>query len=270
MQKPGDEGIINTEVLGLANSIKEAEQWVLDHGLCKAVNYKGCDLVTANEWNKVLYEAIEQYPALRDRMEFVGECHERNAYFKRIYAEQRILELMRLNPNASANAIEDFVAKELKVLMRQLSISKGTYAQSCRLEGICGITVNKEWGKDSRAFVGALHDDVERKYHPIGCDTIRSIADHEIGHQIDDLLGLGGNRAIQDIFYGYQNNWAGLTDELSEYAWNNGSSLPIREFIAEAYAECCNNPKPREIARKIGEIIRRERDRWLKSNTSKK
>jgi len=30
---------------------------------------------------------------------------------------------------------------------------------------------------------------------------------------------------------------------------------PHREFIAEAWSEYCNNPEPRVLAKKIGELI---------------
>jgi len=31
-----------------------------------------------------------------------------------------------------------------------------------------------------------------------------------------------------------------------------------REFVSEAWAEYCNNPKPRPLAKKIGELIEKE------------
>lgn len=49
-----------------------------------------------------------------------------------------------------------------------------------------------------------------------------------------------------------------ITEALSEYAWNNDNPNRYVEFIAEAWSEYCNNPRPRTIAQKIGEIVERE------------
>lgn len=39
-------------------------------------------------------------------------------------------------------------------------------------------------------------NDVKNKYHPVGCDSIKAIIDHEFGHQLDDLLNLKNNKEI--------------------------------------------------------------------------
>ena len=44
-----------------------------------------------------------------------------------------------------------------------------------------------------------------------------------------------------------------VKNNLSEYATSNSG-----EFFAEAYSEYLNNPKPREIAKKIGELLDEE------------
>jgi len=38
----------------------------------------------------------------------------------------------------------------------------------------------------------------------------------------------------------------------------NNNKNPRRKFVAEAWAEYCNNAKPRPIAKTIGELIERE------------
>jgi hypothetical protein len=41
---------------------------------------------------------------------------------------------------------------------------------------------------------------------------------------------------------------------VSGYAAHKGN--PIDEFIAECWSEACNNPSPRDTARRVAEIIR--------------
>ena len=53
-------------------------------------------------------------------------------------------------------------------------------------------------------------------------------------------------------------DYSRITEELSRYAWQNDNPNRYAEFIAEAWAEYCNNPSPREIAQSVGEIVERE------------
>jgi hypothetical protein len=46
----------------------------------------------------------------------------------------------------------------------------------------------------------------------------------------------------------------GMKTTVSGYAAHKGN--PIDEFIAECWSEACNNPSPRDTARRVAEIIR--------------
>ena len=104
-----------------------------------------------------------------------------------------------------------------------------------------------------------LKKHVESKWHPQGCDTKKSILDHEFSHSIWWHLGLNkdkpyGTSPLQDyirrqMHFGKEY----VKNNLSQYAATNPN-----EFFAEAYSEYLNNPKPREIARKVGELLQKE------------
>lgn len=104
-----------------------------------------------------------------------------------------------------------------------------------------------------------LKHNVETKWHPEGCDTKKSVLDHEFAHSIWYHLGLNkekpyGTSPLQD--YIRQKMHFGkeyLKNHLSRYAATNTS-----EFFAEAYSEYLNNPQPREIAQKVGELLQKE------------
>ena len=98
-----------------------------------------------------------------------------------------------------------------------------------------------------------LKQDVLHKFHPVGCDTIRSILDHEIGHQLDDLLGISTSPEIKKMYHSMIPSE--MTDKLSTYSWRNSNPIKEREFVAEAWSEYMNNPEPRETAKKVGEFI---------------
>jgi hypothetical protein len=55
-----------------------------------------------------------------------------------------------------------------------------------------------------------------------------------------------------------------ITDGLSRYAWDSGNKRRYSEFIAESWSEYCNNPKPREIAQTVGDIIIWRYNEWKK------
>ena len=110
-----------------------------------------------------------------------------------------------------------------------------------------------------------LKSDVERKFHPIGCDSVKAVLDHEIGHQLDKMLNLSNLDSIKNIFN--TKTFKEITNELSTYSWKNDNPNKYGEFIAEAWSEYCNNPNPRPIAKEVGEIIEREYDEWKKTNS---
>lgn len=102
---------------------------------------------------------------------------------------------------------------------------------------------------------------VEVKWHPEGCDTPKSVLDHEFGHSVWYKLGLdkvavGDGRFIKSPLQEYisrfmrSNTKNSIKEALSEYAATNQS-----EFFAEAFSEYLNNPNPREVARKVGELL---------------
>lgn len=241
-----------------AESIKEAESYAKDVLGIPNVSYKGMDITTANEWNRGLSDTFNRFPELKENFGFVGECHERNRALKVVAKDVYMDDLIKLNPAFSREQLEPYADKKVKELMRRVSVGKDTFAQSwspTRTEFLQfqGVTVNKEWGKSSERFLKALQNDVSIKWHPEGCSTIRSVLDHEVGHQLDSLLDISKIPEIKLLFESRSTNQ--LTEALSRYAWDNSNSNKYGEMIAEAWAEYCNNPSPREIAKIIGDRI---------------
>ena len=92
---------------------------------------------------------------------------------------------------------------------------------------------------------------MEDRWHPQGCDTIKSIFDHEIGHQLDYALNLRNNKHMINLY----NSISKFNKSVGLSMYSNYS---IKEFIAEGWTEYINNPYPRDIAMKIGKIIKKE------------
>lgn len=152
--------------------------------------------------------------------------------------------------------VKKYVAKKYAPPVKSI-----TYAQSYRLKELQGVTISDKW--QGERFLKALAEDVASKFHPEGADTIRSVLDHEIGHQLDNMLDLWDNVEITKLYRSMKPEE--MTEALSKYAWDNSNRSETGEFIAEAWSEYLNNPNPRPVAKKVGEIIEEEYAKWLKS-----
>ena len=108
-----------------------------------------------------------------------------------------------------------------------------------------GVAVNLDYAGDYDKFKSAKVQNVVNKFKPFGCDSPRATMDHELGHELDRMLGASRDPQINQW---YQEMLAsGKSKEmLSGYAAKN-----VAEFIAEAYSEYRNNSEPRETSQRV-------------------
>lgn len=245
-----------------ASSIKEANEYAKNVLGIKNVDYKGTTVDIANEWNKGLADNFSRFPELAENFDFVGTCQNRNKFVKKEYYPYAMDRFKRLNPGYSEKELDKAVKQFITKKYAQ-PISSSVYAQSAKMDRVRGITISDKW--QGNALMNAIKRDVETKFHPVSCDSVRSILDHEIGHQIDDLLDLWDNADIERIRRSMTNEE--MTEALSRYAWDNSNRMPEREFIAEAWSEYLNNPEPRPVAKQIGEIIEEEYRKFKQRNS---
>lgn len=222
---------------------KEAEAWARRHSLADHVDYTGVKPEVANAWNHSLFDHLQEFPELRANQQFVGTAQaqfERAAKLERARMAERLMAM---------GVSEETAVKQAQRSIKKKIVPGNRYAQSWRQPGVSGVSVNKKFGADPEMFRALLEKDVRSQWHPPGCETIRSVVDHEFGHQLDALLALRTDDAI--ISQWKQSLAKGLKQEVSEYAGEN-----IAEFIAECWAEACNATEPRPVARAIAGIVR--------------
>ena len=245
-----------------AKTIKEANEYAKNTLGIPYADYKGTSLEVANEWNRGLTDNFNRFPELRDNFNFVGTIQNRNKLAKKIMYQPTMEKFKAVNPGYTEkqldSAVKKYVAKKYAPPVKSI-----TYAQSYRLKELQGVTISDKW--QGERFLKALSEDVASKFHPEGADTIRSVLDHEIGHQLDNMLDLWDNVEITKLYRSMKPEE--MTEALSKYAWDNSNRSETGEFIAEAWSEYLNNPKPRPVAKKVGEIIEEEYAKWLKSKT---
>lgn len=199
----------------------------------------------ANAWNKSLFDHLQEFPELRANQKFTGTCQGQFARWRELEIERYIQRLRANNPQLPGSF--DFRSLAEKAV-KPLNVSE-KYAHSWMQPNVSGVAVNRKYGADPVLFEKLLKRDVELQWHPVGADTIRSVVDHELGHQLDALLGLEFDSEVIKAYKAAQ--LKGIKDEVSSYADKN-----IKEYIAECWAEVCNNPAPRANARAIAEIVR--------------
>lgn len=147
---------------------------------------------------------------------------------------------------------DDLIMKTAKKNANRYAEIKSTwYAYSAPSDkfGLNGVAFNATWRGDKVAK--QLDSDLKQKFHPDGCGTVKAIFDHELGHKIDETIGLSKNPEFMVIYKdAVKNGNDFIKNNLSGYANTNSA-----EFMAECWSEYLNNPKPREIARRVGELI---------------
>lgn len=249
-----------------AKSIKEAETFAKSLGI-QTVSFKGADVRTANAMNRSLVNALNYSPEIKERMKFYGVTQERNKLLKADLESYYDKWYRTKYPNQTDEWYAKYAKKAASRSVGKVGTNNWATAFSgkvnssdAELVGIIqkysGVGVNVKVAKDSEGFLESLKYNVKSKFHPIGCDTIESVFDHEFGHQIDYAFSLSDDSEIKRLWasfraYGNQER----SDLLSTYAYKDGL---IQEFIAEGYAEYINNENPRDFAKAIGEIIERK------------
>lgn len=242
-----------------AKTIEEAEKFAIDVLGANYSSYKGCDIKAVNEWNKGLFEQIKKFPKLKDTIGFVGEIGERNIFIKKLHRNRMEKLISKKFPQKE---IDLLIENDWKNVSKKFSFKETTYAQSLEPNknvwyfDARGITFNKRYAKDGLFFEKNLKEDVEQKFHPIGCEKIKSVLDHEMGHKLDELLNISEKIEIQNLRDSM--TYEEIKEGLSEYSYKNNNTNRYSEFVAEAYSEYCNNINPREIAQKVGKIIEEE------------
>ena len=241
-----------------AETITQANKYAKETLGIPEVKYNGIDVKVANEWNEALRDTFDRFPELQKELQFVGTIQERNKKLRKDYVEDMLVKLRKRNPEMDDDTLKTFARRQARSLVNRFKPSRNTMAQSFSddqpvFKGISGVTINKDNAKNYMMMQDSMKYAETIKWNPIGSKSPRFLLDHEIGHQIDDLLDIRDIPAIQDLFD--SRTFDQIKEDLSEYAWNNSNPNRYSEMIAEGWAEYLNNPEPREIAKTIGETI---------------
>ena len=241
-----------------AKTIAEAEEaFRAQLGVkCRLDGFKKSDMAQVRDIFECVRSHFKTFPELREEVHFVGSMQGR----VKAFAEEFFKE-MRSNPHNSWARDEDIQKVAMRRARKVAYTSCYAYSHSAGKEyGLDGVVFNTAWA--GTKITESLQGDVKAKFHPEGCDTVKSVFDHELGHRIDELLHVSQQLGSKDWYQEAIVLGAGyIKDNLSKYAMTN-----LKEFVAEAWSEYLNNPNPRELASHVGEMIKAEYEaRYKKS-----
>ena len=219
-----------------AQNISEANDFALNNLGLSFADFAGADIRTANEWNETLAESFNDMPKLVSQIEATGTGSAR--YRQEVDILTKEFQTRGYNLSDATKYAKRFAYKT----------PANAYAFSISGSKVDGIFISDKYGYDN--FLKSIQADVTSGFHPIGTDTIKAVCDHEIGHQIDLMLNVRNDQELNSLYSSLSSNQ--IETGLSRYALKNK-----KEFIAESWSEFINNPNPRPIAQKVGEIIQK-------------
>ena len=165
------------------------------------------DVSIVNEWCRALFEGVQEFPELRKNQLFTGSCQAQYGIWhskKTEWYVQKYIDAGRSRSDGEYWAKK--YIKKPKVTER--------WAHSSQREFVSGIAVNEKYTATKKgvdALQCGLKRSVDLKFHPPGCDTLKSIVDHELGHQIDDLLALHKDQEVIKLFKTLRDRRDGVT-----------------------------------------------------------
>lgn len=258
-------------VEGKKAAAEAAKQAVANNMVSKA-DFGKLDASVINAHMQSLDDHLQEFPALRTRQDWAGSAQ---SYMKECIRvkqaanEEWVAKMWPKLRDEDPERFKQYVDKYTKRGLRGMKPGAKTWAFSTNAghPGGSGISFNEAYGKAGGEKPGTfgnektgvakleqgLKHSVATGFHPPGCDTIKSIADHEYGHQLDNLLGLSKNPVVHRLYEDMMARRRQGEPAVSKYAVTN-----MGEFIAEAWAEAKNSPDPRYHAMQIATVIRRQ------------
>lgn len=167
---------------------------------------------------------------------------------------------MGLTDAEMKNKAKKWASKKVGKCGREWAQSLSVSNSDSPWQEFTGITLNqkhfseKNLATTKESMASAASE--KTKWHPEGAGTPKGTYDHEVGHQLDHLLGISEDPEFHRYINQLEDN--DIIENLSRYAAPT-KGRPISqdhaEFIAEAWSEYRNNPNPRKHATFIGKLI---------------
>ncbi len=250
---------------------------VKNERIAKKVDFGEMDINVARELVDTIWSAKSKYPFLD--FPFIGSTQSLNNNLRQNIQINLTRLYVQNNPTVPIDKITAMVETETNAYMKQFEIEKNDLAVSITVKTpqkiarpkpgmesagyvtqyvgdtfsskLNGISINTDNAKDYTALCQVLLKEEQRGASPKGCETVRYLINHEIAHQLDNVLHLSTDPTIiKEYTKHVQMSESEQISNLCTYA-----SKDIHEFIAEAWAESQCSSSPRRVAKLIGDKV---------------
>ena len=250
---------------------------VKNERIAKKVDFGEMDINVARELVDTIWSAKSKYPFLD--FPFIGSTQSLNDNLRQNIQINLTRLYVQNNPTAPIDEITAMVETETNAYMKRFEIGENDLAVSITVKTpqriarpkpgmesagsvteyvgdtfsskLNGISINTDNAKDYTALCQDLLKEERRGASPKGCETVRYLINHEIAHQLDNVLHLSTDPTIiKEYIKHVQMSESEQISNLCTYA-----SKDIHEFIAEAWAESQCSSSPRSVAKLIGDKV---------------
>lgn len=250
---------------------------VKNERIAKKVDFGEMDINVARELVDTIWSAKSKYPFLD--FPFIGSTQSLNDNLRQNIQINLTRLYVQNNPTAPIDEITAMVETETNAYMKRFEIGENDLAVSITVKTpqriarpkpgmesagyvteyvgdtfsskLNGISINTDNAKDYTALCQDLLKEERRGASPKGCETVRYLINHEIAHQLDNVLHLSTDPTIiKEYTKHVQMSESEQISNLCTYA-----SKDIHEFIAEAWAESQCSSSPRSVAKLIGDKV---------------
>ncbi len=225
---------------------------LLGTGAVQKMDLSDLDPRVALDGLQAVADACRDFPGLH--MNYFGSIQNQIRGVRERLTEYFTGEFMRVNAGRVTREQAEKVGRynaDLCLHRWGLDQTEGCFAWSLSMDEeavgreFSGVAVNRKYAMSYDFFRRQKEEEVAIRHKPVGCGTPKATFDHEMGHEIDRLVGASADEEIRGMYREMMRR-GNAEEVLSGYAKTN-----VAEFIAEAYSEYRNNPEPREYARRV-------------------
>ena len=256
---------------------RELVDLVKNERIAKKVDFGEMDINVAREFVDTIWRAKSKYSFLD--FPFIGSTQSLNDNLRQNIQINLTRLYVQNNPTVPIDEITAIVQTETNAYMKQFEIGENDLAVSITVKTpqrivrpkpgmesagyiteyvgdtfssrLNGISINTDNAKDYTVLCQDLLKEEQRGASPKGCVTVRYLINHEIAHQLDNVLNLSEDPIIiREYVKHIQMSESEQISNLCTYA-----SKDIHEFIAEAWAESQSSSSPRSVAKLIGDKV---------------
>lgn len=230
------------------------KHYLVSTGLVNDVDFGVLDTKTALDMCIAIQETKEMFPDLE--LPFVGSIQARNIYLKNKLTDMYLDAYRQYNPGVPEEKFLVAVQRQVAQDLQGFDPDSRTIAQSLFVDGsqgflseikasMNGITINEVFGSNYDYFESIRKSEVDTGWKPQNCYSPKATVDHELGHQIAEMVNAHNDVTIQQLY----GKFSQLDDDRKSRVLSGYAGTNIHEFIAESWSEYRNNPKCRDCAK---------------------